>query len=154
MKEYYPEIMEKYMPEIEPYLEGEKVQMRFVGVWLGAGARLSGLFVVTDKKLYFRGKAKMSAWSSTYSLATSGAKSKHVQMIPLDSIIDLKQKKNKFIITEVLDWMGGKYAGKGKKMKVIIEMAQGKENGKKETKDELFARCDELKNYIESKKSV
>ncbi|MHA1270675.1 MAG: hypothetical protein ACTSPY_12855 [Candidatus Helarchaeota archaeon] len=150
MKEFYPEIMEKYMPEIEPFIEGEEIAMRFVGTWLGGGARLSGLFVVTDKKIYFRGKVKMSAWSSTYSLASSGSKSKHVQMIPIDSIIDLKQKKNQFVITEVLDWMGGKYAGKGKKMKVVIEVAQGKEAGKKESKDELFARCEEFKKHIDS----
>ncbi|MHA1229322.1 MAG: hypothetical protein ACTSRP_07845 [Candidatus Helarchaeota archaeon] len=154
MKEYFPDIINKYMPEIEPYIENEKVVMRFVGTWIGGGARLSGLYVVTDKKIYFRGKVKMSAWSTTASLAISGSKSKHVHMIPLDAIIKVVQKKNVFTITEKLDWMGEKYAKKGKKMKVAIEIAQGKEAGKKETKDELFARCDEFRQYIESKMSA
>lgn len=154
MKEYYPDIMEKYMPEIEPFLEGEKVVHRFVGVWNGLGAKLSGLYVVTDEKIYFRGKVKMSAWSTTGSLISSGSKSKRVHTIPLDSIEQLTQKKTKFIIRENLSWMGGKYEKKNKKTKIVIEMSKGKGPDGKESKQELFARANELKEYIDSKRST
>ncbi|TFF89380.1 MAG: hypothetical protein EU549_00815 [Promethearchaeota archaeon] len=153
MKEFYPEIMEKYMPEIEPHLAGEKVVHRFVATWVGLGARLSGLCVVSDEKIYFRGKVKMSGRSSTFSLISSGSKSKEVHMIPLNAIEQLTQKKNKFIIRENLSWMGGKYEKKNKKTKIVIEMSKGKGPDGKESKEELIARANELKEYIDSKRS-
>jgi len=154
MKEYFPEYIEKYMPEIEPYIENETVVMRFVGNKAESNTRLTGLFVVTDKNIYFRGKIAATAGMSRYTLIKSGMKSKEVHKIPLDSILSIQQKKNKFVIIEDLSWMGEKYAKKGKKLKIVIEIPKGKDESGKETKEELLKRCEEFNDYIRSKINV
>jgi len=151
MQEYYSDIINANFPEIQPIIDeaGEKVVHRFVGTWLGHGARLTGLFVISDQKLYFRGKMKVTFSSSTYSMISSGTKAKNVFIIPLDAIFEMIQKKNEFVFKHKLDYMGGKYTGK--KEKVVIAMYQGKEGNLKESKEEWMKRADELKSYLSTK---
>ncbi|HUX99600.1 MAG TPA: hypothetical protein VMV49_08610 [Candidatus Deferrimicrobium sp.] len=151
MKEYYTEIMDKFFPDIQSELElaNESVVHRFHGTWVGHGARLSGLFVISDNKIYFRGKPKMTFTSSTWSLMSSAGKSKNVMIVPFNSIYELKAKKNQFVFKHTLDFMGGKYVGK--KEKVVIEMTQGKEGKEKESKEELFKRAEELNSFLIAK---
>ena len=145
MKEWFIDKINLYMPLIEPYLEDETIVHRFVGLFDGIGARGSGLFVITEKNIYFRGKPKAGATTFTWQLV----KAKEVQHIPIDSIYEFIQKKNKFILKLTLDWMGEKYVGK--KDKTVFEMYQGKEGKVKESKEELMKRVMEFKTYIESK---
>ncbi|MHA1263980.1 MAG: hypothetical protein ACTSRS_01995 [Candidatus Helarchaeota archaeon] len=146
MKEWYSDIMNKYWPEIESQLQpDETVVHRFVGLWDGFGTRSSGLFVVTNKNLYMRGKPKVGAWTPVYKLASG----KQLQILPLDSIYEIIQKKNVFIFRVTLDWMGGKYIGK--KDKIKIQVYQGKEGKEKESKDAMMQRVEELKAYLQSK---
>ena len=151
MKEYYSEIMDKYFPDIKSELElaNESVVHRFHGTWVGHGARLSGLFVTSDDKMYFRGKPKMAFSSSSWSMMSSAGKAKNVFIVPLNSIYELKASKNKFVLKHTLDYMGGKYVGK--KEKVVIEMTQGKEGKEKESKEELIKRSEELNSFLISK---
>ena len=151
MQDYYSETVNLYFPEIKLVLEeaGEKVVYRFVGTWVGHGARLTGLYVISDQKLYFKGKMKVTFTSSTYSMISSGTKAKNVFMIPLDMIYELTQKKTDFIFKHKLDYMGGKYIGK--KEKVIISMYQGKEGKLKESKEEWMKRANDLNSFIRTK---
>ena len=150
MEEWYPEIIEKYYPLIEPYVKDENVVFRFTGTFFKMGfssTLLSGLYVVTDKTIYFCGKAKGGSWASI-------GKSGKIQVIPIDSIYLVNNKKNTFTIKYGLDWMGEKYAGKASKFQ--MQMHQGKrktEKGKeKESKLDTFARAGQLKEYIDSKR--
>lgn len=151
MQEYYSEITNNYFPEIQPLIEevGGTVVYRFVGTWVGYGARLTGLFVVTDQNLYFRGKMKMTFGSSTMSMISSGTKAKNVFIIPLDAIYELVQKKNEFVLKHKLDYRGGKYIGK--RDKIVIAMYQGKEGKSVESKEEWMKRANELKSYLSEK---
>lgn len=151
MQEYYSEIMNRDFPDIKAVMEenSDESVHRFVGTWVGQGARLTGLYVISDSKLYFRGKMKVTFTSSTWSMATSGAKAKNVFIIPLDQMYELVQKKTDFVIKYKLDYMGGKYIGKREKL--VIAMYQGKEGNLKESKEEWMKRADELKAFISPK---
>jgi len=151
MQEYYSEITNTHFPDIQPLIEeaGETVVHRFVGTFLGYGVRLSGLYVITDKNLYFRGKMKVTFTSSTWSMAKSGSKAKNVFIIPLDSIYELTHKKTEFILKHKLDYMGGKYIGK--RDKIVVAMYQGKEGKQVESKEEWLKRADQLKATLSEK---
>lgn len=148
MKEWYSDIMDTYWPEIEAELKGEPVVFRFVGLFEGYGKRVSGLFVVTEKTIYVRGKPKVGAFTPMYKLG--GAKK--VFKVPLAAVFEYYQKKTKFAIKFTLDWMGPKYTGK--KDKVVIAVYQGKDGKVKEPKDEWMNRIAELNSFLASHTST
>lgn len=146
MKEWYSDITSNYWPEIESQIQPDETTVyRFVGLWDGFGARASGLFVVTNKNMLFRGKAKLGAWTPIYKVAGG----KNIQIVPLDSIFEIIQKKNVFVFRINLDWMGGKYVGR--KDKVKIQVYQGKEGKEKESGQDMMARVEEIHGYLKSK---
>ena len=127
MKEYYSEVMDRHFPSIKACLEAdEQIQMRFVGKHLEpspwAPVLLTGLYVVTDKNLYFCGKAGFQGG------ITSSGKSGTVIKIPLNTISYFEVKKNSGTLKYRVDFMGPKY--QGKQAKVKFEILRGKE-GKK-----------------------
>ncbi len=150
MKEWYSEIINTYMPEVELTLnqKSEKVVHRFVGLFDGLAQRTSGLFVLTDENIYVRGKPKTGAWTPVWELA----KGSHLVVIPLNAIYEIIQNKNVFVLRIKLDHLGGKYIGKRDKVK--LEVYQGKEGKEKESKEECFKRADELRAYLDSKKTA
>jgi len=151
MQEWYSDITNKNFPEIQPLIEeaGETIVSRFVGTFLGYGVRLTGLYVITDQKIYFKGKMKVTFSSSAWDMAKSGSKAKSVFQIPLDSIYQVVAKKTEFVIKHKLDYKGGKFVGK--RDKLVIAMYQGKEGKSKESKEEWLKRADELKSYLNTK---
>ncbi|NVM31615.1 MAG: hypothetical protein HWN65_22450 [Candidatus Helarchaeota archaeon] len=151
MSEYpwFSKLVSKYWPEIETLIPpDETIQYKFIGIFEGLGSRTSGLYVITDKKIYSRGKPKTGAFTPVWKLA--GAKA--IQVIPLDAIYELIDKKSKFILRIYLDYMGEKYTGKTGKF--LIAPHQGKEKGiGKEPKTEWLNRLNEYKKFIMSKMS-
>lgn len=150
VKEWYSEITNNYWPEIEVAIKetNEETVHKFVGLFDGLAQRTSGLFVLTDQNMYIRGKPKTGAWTPVWELA----KGKNLVVIPLNSIFEIIQKQNVFVLRLKLDYMGGKYIGKLDKVK--FEMYQGKEGKEKESKQDLMQRAEELKAYLDSKKSA
>ena len=150
VKEWYSEISNNYWPEIEVAVKeaNENVVHKFVGLFDGFAQRTSGLFALTDQNMYIRGKPKTGAWTPVWELA----KGKHLVVVPLNSVYEVIQSKNIFVLRVKMDYMGGKYIGKRDKVK--FDMYQGKEGKEKESKEEWMKRADELKSFLESKKSV
>ena len=150
MSEYpwYSELVMTYWPEIETLIPSdEKVMFQFIGVFEGLGSRVSGLCVLTDQKMYIRGKAKAGAWTPVWKLA--GAKK--VQVYPYDAMYEMIEKGAvKVIFRLKLDYMGEKYIGKTGK--VLMAPHQGKEKGLgKEPKEEWIKRVADYKAFIMSK---
>ena len=146
MKEYFTEQIQKYFPLIQPSLKEEEVIYRFYGRYktksMWEKANLAGLWVVTNKNLYFQGKASFSGWQTS--------KGGRVLTIPVNSIFFLKPKGEvNWVLKHSIDFMGPKYVGK--KQKVTIVMLQGKENKTKELKTEWFKRAEEFYSFLKSK---
>ncbi|TFF89063.1 MAG: hypothetical protein EU549_01870 [Promethearchaeota archaeon] len=133
--------IEKYLPEIEPFLEGAEIRYKFYGVfyapWLG---EMNGLFVLTDDAFFVRGKAGFkSGWAGM-------AKSGEVQKIPYSSFQTFYSKKHKAVI---------KYDGafKGKPGKIgKMTIAPKKMEG--ENKQDLIARANEYYDFLKSKANI
>jgi len=151
LKEYYPTIFERYYPEIEASLEDENPIYRFVGVYaektFTKNISLKGLFVFTDKNIYFRGKAKASFNKGWVDYARSGSK-QFVMKYPLEALRVLKQGGSKFVIKYDLGYTHGeKYAGKLKKM--VMTVNRGKDEKGKEPKEEWLGRIEEIRKFID-----
>ena len=131
----------KYLPEIEPHLEGKEIIFKFWGKffaqWLG---ELNALFVLTDEAMYVRGKASMkSGWGG---MAHSGK----VEKIPYDSFTTFYNKKHKAVV---------KYDGafKGKPGKVgKLTIAPAKDEG--ETSVDLIARANKYYDFMKQKSNL
>ncbi|MFX1296859.1 MAG: hypothetical protein ACFFD2_18630 [Promethearchaeota archaeon] len=149
MSEYpwYSQLVSKYWPEIENTITpDETIVYKFICVFEGMGSRVSGLCVITNKNLIMRGKPKAGAWTPVWKLA--GAKK--FQIIPLDSIYEIIDKKTKLLLRIYLNWKGEQYIGK--KTKFIIKPHQGKEKGiGKESKKEWLQRINDYKSFLASK---
>lgn len=150
MKEYYTEKIQKYFPRIESFLKDEKVIYRFYGKYKTKSAwekaELNGLWVVTDRNLYFQGKASFSGWQTK--------KGGQVLTIPINSITTMEPKGKvkwalKFSIEKMLFPTTSKKVGKDEKLTIV--MAQGIENKTKEPKAEWIKRAEEFNSYLKSK---
>jgi len=132
------EKINKFMPEIEPYLKGAPVVFKFWGQffmqWLG---EMDGLFVFTEDTIYVRGKATFkSGWGGI-------AKSGDVRIIPYQYLRTLITKKNKAVI--VYDGaMEGKPGNQGK-----MTIAPYPEKG--ESKEDYITRANVYFDYIKKK---
>ena len=142
--------MAKYWPEIEFSIPpDEPVVYKFICIFEGMGSRVSGLAVVTNKNLIMRGKPKLGAWTPIWKAA--GAKK--LQIIPLNSIYEIIDKRSKLIFRLKLDYLGDKYIGKTSKF--LLKPHQGKEKGLgKEPKAEWLKRIQDYKTYFASKISI
>ena len=146
---WFSELVGKYWPEVKAMIPaGEEVVFKFIGIFEGLGSRTSGLYVITDKNIYARGKPKSGAWTPVWKLA--GAKK--VQLIPLNAIYEIIDKKSKFIFRIRMDFPGDKYVGKTGKF--MMAPHQGKEKGLgKEPKAEWLNRMADYIAFIRKKMS-
>lgn len=149
MSEYpwFSKLVAKYWPEIEALIQpDETIAFKFIGIFEGLGQRSSGLFVITDKNLYMRGKPKTGAFTPVWKMAGG----KKTQVIPLNAFYEMIDKKTKFIFRIEHDYLGGKYIGK--KGKFAMSPHQGKEKGiGKEPKAEWLKRIDDYRTFFASK---
>ena len=101
MSEYpwFSKLVAKYWPEIEALIQpDETIAFKFIGIFEGLGQRSSGVFVITDKNLYMRGKPKTGAFTPVWKMAGG----KKTQVIPLSAMYELIDKKKKFILPTFL----------------------------------------------------
>lgn len=127
-----------YLPEIEPFLEGEEIKHKFWGVffapWLG---ELNGLFVLTDNAMYVRGKAGFkSGWAGM-------AKSGKVQKIPFEAFRTFITKKHKAIVKYDAGFQGK--PGKIGKLTIAPKADKG------ENKNDLIARANTYYDFMRSR---
>ncbi|MBD3227100.1 MAG: hypothetical protein GF329_02845 [Candidatus Lokiarchaeota archaeon] len=135
------QLIEKYLPEIEPYLEGAEIRHKFWGVffanWTG---EMNGLFVLTDDAFFVRGKASFkSGWGGI-------AKSGEVQKIPYSSFQTVYSKKHKAVIK-----YDGAFKGKPGKMG---KMTIAPKKMKGENKKDLISRANQYYDFIKSKANL
>ncbi|MHA1269396.1 MAG: hypothetical protein ACTSPY_06365 [Candidatus Helarchaeota archaeon] len=142
---YYEEHINKYFPFIEPYIkEDEQIRFKFYGVFnptgWGENWNLNGAFVITNKSIYFRGKG--GAMSSYKGLA----KAKHVQIIPLNAIQLLIDKRKKIVLRYNLELEGA--PTKTRNLHIGIKPGKG------EPKQDFLKRVHDIFEFIKENSNV
>lgn len=147
---WFSELVSKYWPELESLIPpDETVAYKFIGLFEGLGSRTHGLFVITDKKIYARGtpKARDLLFTSVTLMKLAG--SKKFQVIPLESIYEIIDKRKYLIFKIKLDWVDERHIGK--RSKFLIRPEPGKEKGlEKESREEWLNRVAEYRFFIMS----
>lgn len=153
MREWYSDKIRQYFRAIEPHLGGEIVKHRFIGMYAVKSAFKSyggeGLWVATDKALYFYGRAKGIYFGT--GLATGkelfSAHGK-VLVFSFDKMINFEHKRDRFFVEYDVSTQGAEYKKNVKKFR--IRMYLGKEGKEKETKVKLLSRAAEFNQYVQS----